>query len=329
MNLFLTRNDFDQDVEIVRKSNLAIREQTRRKQIAGVVLLVIVVFQLLQLPGALMMGTVMDIGTVVLGLALCGVAALFNQNGKITIVTILLITVIDLGCGLMLLTSPMGLDVSSLPIFDVLLVSELIAVSLLPAISVFPVALGNILFTLVVLLLAPRTMELNMVLTSNMAYNAIFQPVGLQILVAVISYTWVRSALRALARADRAEEIARLQRREAELLRREAELNQQLTQGSEHMLQVLVQAANGNAAVRTTLNQEHPLWRIANGLNILLSRIQRVVTAEQENKRLHLTNARLTQMVYDPGWQSRQMPPSTRPSSPPRQTRLRGFESES
>jgi hypothetical protein len=86
-------------------------------------------------------------GTVVLGLALCAVAALFNQLGKVTIVTILLIAVIDLGCGLMLLTSPMGLDVSNLP-----------------AISVFPVALGNMLFTIVVLMFAPRTMELNMVL---------------------------------------------------------------------------------------------------------------------------------------------------------------------
>ena len=89
------------------------------------------------------MHTAMDIGTVVLGLALCAVATLFNQFGKVTIVTVLLITVIDLGCGLMLLTSPMGLDVSDLPVFDVLLVSELIAVSLLPAFSVFPVALAT------------------------------------------------------------------------------------------------------------------------------------------------------------------------------------------
>src|SRR5215470_2165620 len=164
MKLFPTEHAPQQDVELMRHTSIALREQARRKQIVSAVLLVIVIFQVAQLPGALLMHTAMDIGTVVLGLALCAVAALFNQFGKITIVAVLLIAVIDLGCGLMLLTSPMGLDVSNLPVFDVLLVSELIAVSLLPAMSVFPVALGNILFTVAVLLFAPRTMELNMVL---------------------------------------------------------------------------------------------------------------------------------------------------------------------
>lgn len=177
------------------------REAYHRKQFVSGVLLVIVLFQLVNLPGALLMHSAMDIGTVFLGLALCGVAALFNQFGKITIVGVMLIAVIDLGCGLMLLTSPMGLDVSDLPVFDVLLVSLLIAVSLLPAISVFPVALSNILFIGAVIMLQPHTMEMSMVLNSNMAYDTLIQPVSLQIVVAVVSYIWVRNALRAIARA--------------------------------------------------------------------------------------------------------------------------------
>lgn len=317
MKLFPTENALKQEVELMRHTSIALREQARRKQIVSAVLLVIIIFQFLELPGALMMHTAMDIGTVVLGLALCGVAALFNQFGKITIVTVLLIAVIDLGCGLMLLTSPMGLDVSDLPVFDVLLVSELIAVSLLPAISVFPVALSNMLFTIVVLMFAPRTMELTMVLTSNMAYNTILQPIGLQIIVAVVSYIWVRSALRALARADRAEEIARLKRREAELLKREAEFNHVLTQGSEHLLQVLVRAANGDRIVRSILNQDHPLWRIGNALNMLLTRVGRRANAEQEIKRLHMTIANLTERAFDPGRGHRQTTPPAMPVTPP------------
>src|SRR6266480_1705972 len=262
--------------------SLTSREQSRRKQIVIVVLLVIILFQLIDLPGAIMSRDATSIGIALLGLALCGLALVFNHFGRVTVVSILLILVVDLGCGLMLLTSPMGLDVSELPVFDVLLVSELIAVSLLPAFSVFPVALVNMLFTIAVLMLAPRTMELNMVLTSNMAYNTILQPLGLQIVVAVVSYIWVRSALRALARADRAEEISRLQRREAELLMREAEFNQSFTQGSEHLLQVLVRAANGDKGMRSTLNQDHPLWRIGNALNVLLARVGRMANAEQE-----------------------------------------------
>lgn len=224
---------------------IAVREETRRKQVVSAILLVIVVLQLVDLPGAIIMHSFMAIGTVLLGLGLCGVAMVFNQLGRVTAVSLLLILVVDLGCGLMLLTSPMGLDVGDLPVFDVLLVSELIAVSLLPAVSVFPVALSNIVFIIAMIALQPRTPALNMLLTSNMAYNAVMQPISLQIVVAVVSYVWVRNALRAIARADRAEEIAQLQRREAELLRREALHARQLQLGSEHLLQVLVRAANG------------------------------------------------------------------------------------
>ncbi len=283
----------------VTNVTVAVRDRFQRKQIVNATLLVIVLFQLVNLPGALMMHSAMDIGTVVLGLALCGVAALFNQVGKITIVSILLIAVVDLGCGLMLLTSPMGLDVSDLSVFDVLLVSELIAVSLLPAISVFPVALSNILFILAVIALMPHTMNLNMMLESNMAYNTIVQPVSLQIVVAVVSYIWVRSALRAIARADRAEEIARLQRREAELLSREMERTGLLNAGSEHLLNVLVRAANGDHMARADLVQNHPLWRVGNAINVLLSRTRRPERAEQEAKQLRIANARLNQLVLE------------------------------
>ncbi len=316
MKPFPTEYAPKQEVELMKHTSIALREKARRKQIVSAILLVIVIFQFVELPGAVMMHTAMDIGTVVLGLALCAVAALFNQFGKITIVTVLLIAVIDLGCGLMLLTSPMGLDVSNLPVFDVLLVSELIAVSLLPALSVFPVALGNILFTIAVLMFAPRTMELNMVLTSNMAYDTILQPIGLQIIVALVCYIWVRSALRALARADRAEEIAQLQRRETELLRREAEFNHIFTQGSDHLLEVLVRAANGDHAVRSTLNQDHPLWRIGNALNVLLTRVSRMAKAEQEINRLRMTIAQLTERLFDRERGRRQAPAPTMPVTP-------------
>lgn len=172
---------------ITTNLGIAVREEARRKQVVSAILLVIVFLQLVDFPGAIMMHSFMAIGTVLLGLVLCGVAMLFNQFGRVGVVSILLILVVDLGCGLMLLTSPMGLDASDLPVFDVLIVSELIAVSLLPAVSVFPVALSNILFILAVLALMPRTPALNMMLASDMAYNTIIQPVSLQIVVAVVS----------------------------------------------------------------------------------------------------------------------------------------------
>lgn len=280
-------------------------ERLRRKQIVNGVLLVIVIFQLVQLPGAMLMQTPMALGTVLLGLALCAVAVVFNQFGKLTVVGLLLILVVDLGCGLMLLTSAMGmgmsmgLGVADLPVLDLLIISELIAVSLLPPASVFLVGLSNILFIIAVFAFVPRSPELNMFMASPMAYNAVMQPIILQVVVGVVAYLWVHSARIALARADRAEEISQLQGREAELLRKEAERSHQLEQASEHLLQVLVRAANGEIGVRAQLAQENVLWRVGNAVNLLLSRLQRVNLAEIENKRLRRANVRLTQQAYE------------------------------
>lgn len=297
MGILSVQHPHNQTSEVVNSSDLPAREQVRRRQIVSTILLVIVLFQLVDLPGAVLTHSPSSIGIVILGLALCGLAMLFNQLGKLTVVSILLIVVVDLGCGLMLLTMPMGLDVGDLPVFDVLLISELIAVSLLPAICVFPVAFVNIVFIITAITLLPHTAALGMMLTSDMAYNTISGPISLQIVVAIISYIWVRSALRAIARADRAEEIAELQTRESQLLAREAERTRQLDTGSEHLLHVLVRAANGDRAIRAALSQDNLLWRISNTLNVLLTRLHRASQAEEENRQLRMEKAHLTQTL--------------------------------
>ncbi|MBV9711813.1 MAG: hypothetical protein JO011_12985 [Ktedonobacteraceae bacterium] len=278
-------------VEFIAQADSANREAGRRKQVVSVVLLVITLFQLLQLPGAIIMHSALAIWSVILGLVLCGCAMFFNRLGRLTIVSILLIVIVDMGCGLMLLTTPMGLDVGDLPIFDVLIVSDLIAVSLLPAISIFPVAASNIIFIIADLIFQPRTPMLNMMLSSNMAYNSIIQPISLQVVVAAIAFIWVRSALRALARADRAEEIA-------ELRRREIEQKQQLEHGVEHLSEVLVRASNGERSVRAQLSQDNMLWRISNSINLLLTRMGRIGLMEQENKLLRGEVSRLTEALH-------------------------------
>ena len=314
MRILPEQNSRSSLFELETNPDLATREHARRRQIVSGILVVIVLFQLVNFPGAIIMHSFMAIGTVLLGLALCGVAMLFNQLGKVTLVSLLLILVVDLGYGLMILTSPRGLDVGDLAIFNMLLVSVLIAVSLLPAVMVFPVALTNILFIFAVIAFEPHTPQLNTLLASNMGYNAVIEPVSLQVIVSVVSFLWVRSALQAIARADRAQEIAQLRRREAELLRREAERTRQLDQGSEHLLQVLVRAANGDRTVRATLTQDNVLWRVGNALNLLLARLRRASVAEHENQQLREANVRLSQMVH-PG-------PQYTPHTPPPQSSL-------
>jgi hypothetical protein len=289
---------------IARRSGVVMGEKRQHKFVVSVVLWVILLFQFVNLLEGVLSHSNVDIFTTLLGVGICCLALLFNSLNLLTIASILLIIVVDLGCGLMLLTTPMGLDVMDLPVFDVLIVSELIAVSLLPARSVFIVMGCNILFIGADLLLQPHTMNMQMMFQSSMAYNAVLQPILLQIIVAVITYVWVRSAILAIARADRAEEIAELRRREMERTR-------ELDMGVEHLSQILVQVANGDHTMRADLNQSNVLWRVGNAINLLLTRVRKSIQAEQENKRLRGEIVRLNMLLLEErrvqqqkGWQA-------------------------
>jgi hypothetical protein len=332
VSVFPIKNDmFTRSSQSEKLSERRIREDVRQQKVVTVILLVIFFFQLVSLPGAIMMQSAMDIGTVILGIALCGVAMMFNRLGKFNLVSILLIFIVDLGCGLMLLMGPLGmmpsmsgmtssdmssmstssmtssssmshmmsngLDVTDLPVFDLLVVSELIAVSLLPAASIFPVAASNIVFIIGMIVFTPHTAALKALLGSSMGYNAIAQPITLQIVVAVIAYIWVHSALRAAARADRAEEISELQSHKAMLQQREVEQKLLLDVGMKELLHALVQAANGQIT-RINLQQDNVLWKVGNSVNLLLTRLRRSQQIEQENQRLREQNLLLMQRLH-------------------------------
>lgn len=292
------RESAETALRVSQDLSLAVRERTRRKEVISMVLLVIVVFQLVDLPGALVTHNNMDFLSIVIGLTLCGIALVMNRVGQLTIVALLLIAVVDLGCGMMLFSMPMGLDVTDLPVFDILLISELIAVSLLPPLSVFVVAACNLLFIGIVIMVRPHAPEFAMLLNSNMAYDTLAQPVSLQIVVAVVSYIWVRSALKAIKRADRAEEIAELRRRETEWKQREVEQKQQLEMGIEELSSALINVANGRRMARVQLGEDHMLWRLATSLNFLFVRLGRAAQAEEENKRLRMELARMSEALH-------------------------------
>jgi hypothetical protein len=112
------------------------------------------------------------------------------------------------------------------------------------------------------------------------------RPITLQIILSTVAYLWVRGMRLALARADRAEEIASLEHAIGEQRR-------QLESGVQEILDVLVHVANGHPAVRVPLKEDHLLWRIASALNNLIGRFERGSWAEQENQRIRYEIGRL------------------------------------
>src|SRR5207245_5433339 len=86
---------------------------------------------------------------------------------------------------------------------------------LIPPQSIFILALFNSLFIYLDLIYQQHTS----VLANDLATQFIpvmIRPVGLQIIIAGVAYLWVRSATRAITRADRAEMVAALEHTIAE-----------------------------------------------------------------------------------------------------------------
>ena len=103
-----------------------------------------------------------------------------------------------------------------------------------------------------------------------------------QWIVAIVAYLWVRGTQRALLRADRAEEIARLTRELAERDAAIAEQKHLLDASLREIERVHHEVANGNIAARVQLTHNTVLWSISGKLNNLLSRYQRLQTVVGE-----------------------------------------------
>jgi len=150
-----------------------------------------------------------------------------------------------------LLSTPGGVNTSVLPIFGLLVLPLMCAVSFLPPWWVFIVAAGNCLFTLYTLQFMPTSGELHEVLKAG--FTGVVTPiVDSQIVVSIVAFLWIRGTTQALLRADRAEEIAR-----------------------QKIVETHVRVANGDLNARVPLTQDNLLWQVSGSLNNLLARLQR------------------------------------------------------
>jgi Tfp pilus assembly protein PilE len=224
-------------------------------------------------------------------------AVFLNRRGYITLAGAVTIVIFELGLMLSILATPGGLTVFALPLFDLFVQAEMIAVSLLPVGYVFVVAGCNVAFILLALTFMPRAHDLSVVMQTSAAGDAYIRPIVIQVIVAVVSYLWVRGATRAMARADRAEVIAALQHKMVEQERAIAEQKEQLELGIQQILDTHVRVANGHFNARAPLMQDNVLAQLAVSLNNLLSRLQRYALAERQVQFLRTEIARVVEAV--------------------------------
>ncbi len=269
------------------------REMVRAGRLSSIILLIMLCFGLSLLPNALNSMNHLFLIILLIAMAINVGAFVLNRQGRVILVGIVMVVSVESAFVLVVLTSPLGLTARSLTTFELIVLTELIAVSLLPPKSVFLVMLCNSLFTWGAITFMRHTADLVLSPLSSY-YGALVTPLVLQIIVAIVTYLWVQGARQAI---ERAEHVAELERTIAERDREVAEQKVQLEQGIQQILQTQIQAANGNFEVRAPLSRDNVLWQVAHSLNTLISRLQRASQSESELQRTTMEIGRLTEVV--------------------------------
>jgi hypothetical protein len=273
-------------------ANFRRHEAARRGRLISLLLLMMIILVFIVVPLALFSGNYPLLLILFVALVAESTTLALNRKGHVLLAGLLIVSVAMLGYILAQAFNPGGLRVGDLPDFDLMVQVELLAVSLLPARSVFVVATLDSLFIWADITFQPHAPDLAHFLITD-GYAAVGRPIFIQIVVAVILYLWVRSATQAIVRADRAEVIAALERTMARREREIARHSRELGTSAGAIVETLQQAASGKYHARVSLPEEDVLWPIADELNTFLLRFQRQLAEAEELSRTKMQSARL------------------------------------
>jgi hypothetical protein len=277
-------------------NSLEEREKIRKARLASLTLLVLCGFVSLSIPVALINQNVPLLVSICILLLSYSIGLVCNRKGNLILAGFLAIVPYNLGLISYLSSFPGGLNTGVLPTYDLLLEVSLVAVAFFPAWSLFIVTASNIAIIVGTLLLAPKAPDLVAFLHYD-AYDVIIRPVILQLFAAFVVYVWVHSAYQAILRADRAEEVADLERREIERQEQEIEQKKQLDYGIDQIMASLNRVANGETNVKVPLDQNNVLWRVGYSINNLLARIHAIREERAELVRTKQIAAILTETL--------------------------------
>ena len=281
------------------------RDLQRRARLASALILGFTLIGLALAPFELHSAASLVVGAVAL-LAFAGLVWL-NRSGQVNAAGALMLFVSYGALGFA--AAPGGrLNAGSPLTLDLLVVTELIAVTILSPVSVLVVAAINCVAILAVITLLPHDASFAALVAKNAGSALIARALALQLLVAVVAYLWARSALRALRRADRAEEIAILERREIERTR-------EIEEGVRQLQATLVQLANGDFSARVPPVRDALLWQVGVSVNNLIGRLGRLTQGAPDNPRLREEARQLADTIF--AWSRGAQPIWPAPSGSP------------
>jgi hypothetical protein len=220
---------------------------------------------------------------------------LLNRAGKGTWGGVVLVSWIELSLALVI-ASARPLDVADTQLYDMFVLGELLAVSLLPVFSVFIVALLNSVLIAVDLLYQPKTQALAAVLQKEMT-AILIRPIGVQMIVAGVAALWVYSAGKALERANRAEMVATLEHALSEQRAVAEQEKVELEASIQQLIQVHVDATKGQIVSRIPYPPSKVLWPLVGVINSLWVRLRQSQQTEQELQQFKRMIASYTEII--------------------------------
>lgn len=282
------------------------RDAARRAQLASIllfcfilVLIVVFVIYLVTNPFSPIFYGLL----AVLGLMMT--ATFLNRVGRVSLAGFIISAGITLVVWGLILSSPLA--PGNIGLFDILVYPVLFAASLLPVNWVFAWALTNSAFVVLTFIYAPHTTAMGQLLATSRV-TIIERPIQVQILVSLVLWLWVRNAVNAIKRADRAEEISKLQRVVADQMLEKVNQKRQLDAEIQQIEVILDQSAMGHLDARVAHQGDSMLWSISGKLNNLISRFKRIMQDFQrmqhivsQQQRFYLAEQRYQRLVRDLG----------------------------
>jgi hypothetical protein len=272
-------------------ADFATRDRARRGRLGGSLLFGLLLLMILAV--FIGLGDPASLISALIGLGAIVVAMILNRSGFVNIAGLIMVALPALVIILSILGAPnQQLDLLYLPLFDLLAISIVIAASLLAPFAVLIVTLAAMGFTIADILLQPHVPSMDpLYATSDGLLSMIARPVAFQLIVGVVGFLWARNTVQSIRRADRAEELA-------ELERRELDRTHELEEGVRQLLAVHVHLANGDFNVRAPAIRNSLLWQIGSSLNNLVARLGRLAQADFVLRRTQEEANRVTEAIY-------------------------------
>lgn len=266
-------------------ASFAKREAVRRIRLFSTVNFFFIVVLLIFLPACPMLAnpyvTALDASLIVVTV----IALFINRMGMPFLAGVIVVIAAEITLTAVI-TTTLPFDEMSLQLYDLYLIIDLLAVSLIPPQSIFFLALINSVFIYFDLMYQPHIAILQHDLITQFI-PIVVRPIGLQIIIAGVAYIWVRSATRAITRADRAEMVAALEHTIAEERSFSEQAKTQLEENIQQLVAMHAEAMNGQMIAKIPYPQEaRILWPLIGVINSLWVRLQRAHQTEQELRQL-------------------------------------------